>query len=134
MEHLEEFFKEHGLALGLIALGGVIILGILKYCKVFEKVDEKYRHLIYIGITVAISLIASAVYLGVTKQFNVGSFFNLAVSIFAIDQGFYALYANCGLKELLNKILDKLFNRSSSTTSSTDEETKENTEDDNKEE
>ena len=48
MEALLTFFGEHGLWVGLIALAGIILLGTLKYCKVFKGIEnETYRKLTY---------------------------------------------------------------------------------------
>lgn len=47
MEEFLTFFSTYGWQLALIALAGIIILGILKYCNVFKKFDEKIRHVLY---------------------------------------------------------------------------------------
>ena len=104
MEELLQFFQQHGLWLTVIALVGVIVLGILKYCNVFKKLDEKVRHVLYIVISVGISLIGSAIYLACVGRFDITYFITLAGAIFALDQTFYAIYANLGIKELLGKV------------------------------
>ena len=109
MNELVSFLKDNGWQLTLIAIAGVVILGILKYLNVFKKLDKKVRHALYIGISVAISLIASAIYLGCTHNFAIDSYFALATTIFALNQGAYALYDTLTLKELFNKLLDFIF-------------------------
>lgn len=104
MEELLQFFQQHGLWLTVIALVGVIVLGILKYCNVFKKLDEKVRHVLYLVISVGISLIGSAIYLACVGGFDITYFITLAGAIFALDQTFYAIYANLGIKELLGKV------------------------------
>ena len=104
MEELLQFFQQHGLWLTVIALAGVIVLGILKYCNVFKKLDEKVRHVLYLVISVGISLIGSAIYLACVGGFDITYFITLAGAIFALDQTFYAIYANLGIKELLGKV------------------------------
>ena len=65
MNELIIFFQNYGLPITLIALLGVMVLGILKYCNVFSKIAEKYRHWIYIGISVAISVVGTVIYLAI---------------------------------------------------------------------
>ena len=43
MEQLEVFILNYGWQLGLIALVGVIILGILKYANAFSKIENEKR-------------------------------------------------------------------------------------------
>lgn len=63
MNELLIFFQEYGLPITLIAILGIIILGIMKYANLFSKLDEKYRHWAYIGISVAISVVGTIIYL-----------------------------------------------------------------------
>lgn len=106
MEELLVFFQNYGWQLALIALAGVIILGVLKYCNVFSKLDEKYRHIIYLAISVGVSLIGSIVYLACIHQLTIGGAFAIAGAILALNQVFYSIYANTPLKELWNKFVD----------------------------
>ena len=39
---LESLFCNYGVTIMCIALAGIVILGILKYCDVFKKLEEKY--------------------------------------------------------------------------------------------
>lgn len=103
-------FGQYGLAITLISLAGVIVLGILKYCNVFKKVDEKYRHYAYLGISIALSMIGSVIYLACVHQLTFSIFCALASIIFGINQAAYAIYANTPLKELLLKLLDIIKN------------------------
>ena len=123
MEQIENFFQQHGLVLTIIAVVGIILLGILKYCNVFSKVEEKYRHLIYLAISVGVSIIASIVYLAIVKQLSVGYVFGIAGSIFALNQAMYAIYANTPLKELLNKVINFIKNKITGNKENNTEET-----------
>lgn len=109
MDTLIEFLKENGWQLTLIALAGIVLLGILKYANVFGKLDKKIRHVLYIGISVLLSVIGSLIYLAVNKSLDVSSFFALTGAIFALNQGAYALYDTLTLKELMTKLLDYIF-------------------------
>ena len=65
---LVEFFKTNGLALTIIAIVGIVVLGVLKYCNLFKKIDESKRHYIYLGISVGFSVIATIIYLACIQQ------------------------------------------------------------------
>lgn len=111
MESLMIFFQQYGLQLTLIAIAGVIILGILKYCNLFSKLEEDKRHYVYIGISVGLSLIGTAIYLLCVQQFDAPKFFAIATAIYAINQTFYNIYKVTPLKELIVKLLDKIFKK-----------------------
>lgn len=105
---LESLFCNYGVAIMCIALAGIIILGILKYCNVFKKLDEKYRHYAYLGISIALSIIGSVIYLACVHQLTFSIVCSLAVLIFGLNQAAYAIYANTPIKELFIKVLDAI--------------------------
>ncbi len=108
MEVLTNLFNQYGLVLTLIALAGVIVLGILKYCNVFKKIEEQYRHYAYLGISIALSIIGSVIYLICVHQLSFSIVCQLAAIIFGLNQAAYAIYANTPLKELVVKVLDEI--------------------------
>ena len=110
MSELLIFFKQYGAALSLIALAGIVILGILKYANVFSKLEERYRHICYIVISVGLSLIGSCIYLVSVDQFTSEYVLTLGTAIFALNQTFYAIYSSISLKELVGKIFDYIEN------------------------
>lgn len=105
---LESLFCNYGVAIMCIALAGIIILGILKYCNVFKKLDEKYRHYAYLGISIALSIIGSVIYLACVHQLTFSIVCSLAILIFGLNQAAYAIYANTPIKELFIKVLDAI--------------------------
>lgn len=105
---LESLFCNYGIAIMSIALAGIVILGILKYCEVFKKLEEKYRHYAYLGISVALSVIGSVIYLACVHQLTFSIVCSLATLIFGLNQAAYAIYANTPIKELVVKILDTI--------------------------
>lgn len=98
------FVASYGWQLALIALSGIIILGVLKYANVFSKIDKENRKPIYLAISVGFSVIASAIYLAVIKQFDITYFCAVAAAIFALNQTMYSIYENTKLRDLLHKI------------------------------
>ena len=98
-----EFFKQYGWQLTLIALSGIIILGILKFFNVFKKVPEDKRKYVYAGISSGFSIIAGVVYLAVTDALNWAAFGVAAVAIYTLNQTLYSVYETYGLRTLLQK-------------------------------
>lgn len=98
------FIAVYGWQLALIALAGIIILGILKYANVFSKIDKENRQPIYLAISVGFSVVASAIYLAVIKQFEITYFCAVAAAILALNQTMYSIYENTKLRDLLHKI------------------------------
>ena len=110
MEEFLTFFSTYGWQLALIALAGIIILGILKYCNVFKKFDKKIRHVLYMVISVGISIIGAIIYLACVHQLTVEYVFVIAGAILALNQTFYAIYDTTTLKYLFTKLLDWIKN------------------------
>lgn len=107
-ELIINFIKTYGLPLGLIALGGVVLLCILKYGNVFKKLAEKWRHFLYLAISIGFSLIAAAIYLAATGQFSAEYFFAVGLAIFTLDQAIYAIIKATPAGELVSGLFDKL--------------------------
>ena len=106
MNELIIFFQNYGLPITLIALLGVMVLGILKYCNVFSKIDEKYRHWIYIGISVAISVIGTVIYLAIAGQLDINYILTISAALFALNQAFYSIFKATSINDLGTKVLD----------------------------
>ena len=106
MDELLVFFQQHGLWLTIIAVVGIVLLGVLKYCNVFKKFDEKVRHALYLVISVGISIVGSIIYLTCVRQLDIAYIATLATAIFALNQAFYTIYDTTTLKELFNKLLE----------------------------
>ena len=129
MDELLVFFQQHGLWLTIIAVVGIVLLGVLKYCNVFKKLDEKVRHALYLVISVGISIVGSIIYLTCVRQLDIAYIATLATAIFALNQAFYTIYDTTTLKELFNKLLEwaeDLINKKKDPVEKTeDEETRE---------
>lgn len=108
MNELLIFYQTHGIGLTLIAVGGVILLGILKYGGLFEKYKEEYRHMFYVGISVILSLIAGLIYLLCKNLFAFDVFILFAANVFGLNQAFYAIFKASTLTELIKKLVDKI--------------------------
>ena len=108
MEQLIEFIKTYGWQLTLIAVAGVILLGILKYCKVFDKFEEKTRHFLYLLISVGLSIIGSVIYLACIHQLDTAFVFTFATAVFGVNQIAYTIYDTTPLRDLLSQLWDKI--------------------------
>lgn len=108
MENFIEFIKAYGWQLTLIAVAGIIILGILKYCKVFDKLEEKTRHFLYLLISVGLSIVGAVIYLACVHQLDASFVFTFATAVFAVNQAAYTIYDTTPLRDLLSKLWEKL--------------------------
>lgn len=109
-EQLVDIFAIYGWQLGLIAVAGVALLGILKYCKVFAKIEsEDTRHDLYLLISVGLSLIGSVIFLACTHQLSVDIFFALGFAIWVANQVAYKIYDGTPLRKTLKWVKDKIF-------------------------
>ncbi|MBQ6728379.1 MAG: hypothetical protein IJQ23_02620 [Clostridia bacterium] len=105
MDTLIKFFASYGLVLTVIAIAGIIILGVLKYCNLFKKIDESKRHYIYLIISVGLSVIATVIYLAIVKQLNIEYVLTVAAAIYALNQTFYNIFKITPINALAVKIL-----------------------------
>lgn len=108
MDELVTFLRDYGLPLTLIAIAGIVVLGVLKYCNLFKKVDESKRHYIYLAISVGLSVIATIVYLLIVKQFTAEYVVVVACAIYALNQTFYNIFKITPINDLARKVLDFL--------------------------
>ena len=107
-QQLTTFVATYGWQLALIALAGIVILGVLKYANIFSKIEKENRKPVYLAISVGLSIIGSAIYLAVIKKFEFGYFAAIAFAILALNQTMYSIYENTNLRDLLHKIFDEI--------------------------
>lgn len=110
MEELCYFYAQNGLWLTLIAIAGIVILGVMKYCNLFNKLKEDSRHYLYVAISIFLSIIGGAIYLLCTGNFDKGILGTYATCVFSINQTFYNLFKTFSITDLCKKALDKIFN------------------------
>ena len=111
MENLAIFFENYGLAVTLIALVGIALLGILKYCELFKNVDVGKRHYIYLAISIGFSVVATAIYLLAIGQFDFGYMALIASAIYALNQTFYNIFKVTPVNDLFGKLLDYIISK-----------------------
>lgn len=108
MEQLAMFYAQYGWQLTIIALLGIIILGVLKYANVFKNIDKENRKPVYLAISLGFSVVASIVYLLIVDRFSVEYILTVTPALFALNQGMYAIYENTKLRDLLKKVFEKI--------------------------
>lgn len=108
MDAIILFFTQYGLPLTLIAVAGVIILGVMKYCNLFSKLEETQRHLVYIAISVGLSVVGSIIYLLCIGQFEFSYVIGITVAIYALNQAWYNIFKATTLNDLIVEILNKI--------------------------
>jgi len=106
MDSLITFFSTYGLVVTLIAVIGIVILGILKYCGAFKKIAENKRHYIYLTISIGFSVVATVVYMAVVGQLEVEYVLTVAAAIYALNQTFYNIFKVTAINDLFTKLLD----------------------------
>lgn len=99
-----EFAKLYGNILLLLALSGIFLLGVLKFFKVFDKIEKSKRKYIYAGISAGLSILASVIYLAYNGTLTVTMVLALCPAIYMLNQSAYAVYENFGIRKGLAKV------------------------------
>lgn len=106
MEDLLRFMADYGFIVSAIAIVGVVLLGILKYCNVFGKLAEAKRHYLYLLITVGASILATTIYLLIVGQFDAKYMLAVSLVICALNQTFYNIFKITPVCKLVKKAID----------------------------
>lgn len=113
-EELYIIFVQYGWVMALIALAGVVVLGVLKYANAFKKLEEKVRHVVYLAISIGISAVGSVIYLACMNALDAAVIFGYIGAVEILNQAAYALFKATTLNDLMKKLLDviaKLFKK-----------------------
>ena len=103
-----DFFKTFGWQLFLLALSGIVILGMLKWFGCFKKLKNDYKKYFYFGLSCAFSIIACTIYLLITHNFHWLSYLSLCGAVIGLTIVVYAIYEHIGLRVLWKKVLNLL--------------------------
>lgn len=103
---LFNYYLTYGAILTAIAILGIAILGIMKYCNLFKQFSEEKRHYIYLAISVGFTLIATAIYLLIVDKFSTEYFLLIAGAIFALNQVCYNVFKVTPINKIVARILD----------------------------
>lgn len=100
MEQILEFITNYGLAVFVIASCIIAVIGILKLCKVFDKITNKnIKKFIYYILDVLLSFGGVAIYFAIFKlDFN--TYISFCFTQIGATTTLYAIYENFGLRKL----------------------------------
>ena len=101
MEQILEFISQYGLPVFIIASCSILLIGILKLCKVFNKISNKsIKKLIYYILNVVLSFGGAAIYYAAFKiGFN--SYLIFCLTQVSATTTLYAIYENFGVRKLV---------------------------------
>lgn len=106
---IENFVKDYGWQLALVALVGILVVGILKHYNVFDKVAKGNRKFIFFPLSAVISVACCVAYVfGVRKEWALSldavGWVCFCFAIVAYTIVVYALYENLGIRNLLQAL------------------------------
>ena len=101
MEQILEFISQYGLSVFVIASCSILLIGILKLCKVFNKISNKHiKKLLYYTLNVVLSFGGVAIYYAAFKiGFN--SYLMFCLTQISATTTLYAIYENFGVRKLV---------------------------------
>ena len=101
MEQILEFISQYGLPVFVIASCSILLIGILKLCKVFNKISNKnIKKLIYYILSVVLSFGGVAIYYAAFKiGFN--SYPIVCLTQVSATTTLYATYENFSVRDLV---------------------------------
>ena len=101
MEQILDFISQYGLPVFVIASCSILLIGILKLCKVFNKISNKnVKKLIFYILNVVLSFGGAAIYYA---AFKVGfeSYLMFCLTQVSATTTLYAIYENFGVRKLV---------------------------------
>lgn len=102
---LIRFFENYGWIMTVLATSGIVLVGFLKACGVFKKINTTYKKYVYFGVSCVISILACTIYLCASHQFEWASWGVTAACIIGFTLTLYGVYENTGLRDLLKKAI-----------------------------
>lgn len=113
MEKIQQIISTYGFKAVIFASVIILIVGVLKYFKLFDKIPKDWRKFVFYVIDMALSFGIVAVYFAITKTpFTEYVYMSLGVDAAVII--LYTIYENCGGRKLIqvlgNFIVSKVAN------------------------
>lgn len=111
MEQILEYITKYGLSVFVIASLIIGFVGILKLCKVFDKITNKtLRKSIFYAVDMVLSFAGVAIYFAIFKIGFAGYIPFVCTQIGATTT-LYALYENFGVRNLVKMFIDWIFTK-----------------------
>lgn len=106
MEQIFEFITCYGLPVFIIASIIIGFIGILKLCKVFNKItNANIKKLIYYILNIVLAFALSAIYFAIF-QINFSGYIAYAFTQISATTTLYAIYENFGVRKLVQIFLN----------------------------
>ena len=100
-----EFWKLYGWKLSLLALSGIVILGLLKWIGCFNKLKSNKKKYIYFVISCVLSILSCTIYLLVNHCFDWANYGLLCSAVAVFTFTIYTVYENTGLRAVWKKVV-----------------------------
>ena len=105
MEQILEYITRYGLSVFVIASCIIALIGILKLCKVFDKIKNKnIKKLIYYVLNVAFAFGGAAIYFAAFK-IDFSGYVMYSCTQVGATTTLYAIYENFGVRKLVQILL-----------------------------
>lgn len=106
MDKIISYVETYGLAILVIALITIFLIGTLKVCKVFSKIQSaKIKKLVYYICDVVLAFGGSAIYFAIFK-ISFSEYLVYAGAELSITTFLYAVYENFGIRELVKILIN----------------------------
>lgn len=108
MEQILEYITKYGLPVFVIASCIILIIGILKLCKVFNKISNKnVKKFVYYILNVVLAFVGAVIYFAAFKISFTG-YVAFSFTQVGATTTLYAIYENFGVRKLVQMFLDWL--------------------------
>lgn len=106
MEQIIAYISQYGLPVFVLASCIIVLIGILKLCKVFDKIDSKnIKKLIYYILNIVLAFGASAIYFAIFKM-SFADYLMFSCTQVGATTTLYAIYENFGIRKLVRMLFD----------------------------
>lgn len=110
MDKLLSYIQTYGLSILVIAVSIIAVIGLLKVCKVFDKIQSKnVKKFIYYALDIVLSFGGSAIYFACFHK-DFAGYAMYCVSELTVVTTLYAVYENCGLRAFVKFLLSLTIN------------------------
>lgn len=110
MDKLLSYIETYGLSILVVAISIIVVIGLLKVCKVFDKIQSKnVKKFIYYALDIVLSFGGSAIYFACFHK-DFAGYAVYCVSELTVVTTLYAVYENCGLRAFVKFLLSLTIN------------------------
>lgn len=110
MDKVVEYIQTYGWSILIIAVCVIVFIGILKLCKVFDKIKSSaVKKVIYYGLDVALAFGGSAIYFACFHKSFTG-YVVYSVAQLVVTTTLYAIYENFGIRKLVQCLISVVAN------------------------